>query len=420
MANNIKIIIFFIVILTALAGALVYFFIANYGQPDILNTNRASVSSLIAEEKNTAEPLKQTEKIAPKQLANPSKIIRAVYMTSWSANSAKYVDNYLPKLLENTEINAVVIDIKDFSGYVSYDTNSEIAREYKTYRKTIFDIDGLIKKLHEKQLYLIARIPVFQDSVLATTSPELAIFNKEKTAELGKLVLWQDNGGLYWVDPGSQKVLDYVASIAKDAWEKGFDEINFDYLRFPSDGNTKNMGFPFSGGKTTKQEIIKDFFKKLRQALPGIVISIDVFGQTTTDSGDMGIGQKIEDSYEYFDYVCPMIYPSHYANGFIGFENPADHPYEIVKYSMDSAIKRNILFNIEKLQENLNAGINESVKMAKIRPWLQDFSLGAFYTSEMVGKEITATKDALKDNYNGFMLWNASNVYTKEAVKIKN
>jgi hypothetical protein len=177
------------------------------------------------------------------------------------------------------------------------------------------------------------------------------------------------------------------------------------------------MGFLSETKNLTQREVIRDFFRKLRQALPGIVISADVFGQTTTiESGDMGIGQVIEDSYEFFDYVCPMVYPSHYANGFMGFENPADHPYEVVKNSLDSAIKRNIIFNIEKLQKNLEAGLNESVRIAKLRPWLQDFNLGAFYTPEMVKQEITATKDSLKENYNGFMLWNQANIYSKQAI----
>jgi len=190
--------------------------------------------------------------------------------------------------------------------------------------------------------------------------------------------------------------------LAKNGFYHGFDEINFDYIRFPSDGKTQNMNFHFWDENTTKAGALKGFFEYLRQELVGEKISIDLFGQVTTNRDDMGIGQLLEYAFESFDYISPMVYPSHYVDGFMGFGNPADYPYEIVKYSMETALTREKAYS--------------DIPLAKFRPWLQDFNMGAYYTADMVRAEIRATQDALGDNYNGFMLWNPSNIYTQGAV----
>lgn len=314
----------------------------------------------------------------PQKLSNPPEIIKAVYVTGYSAGNKKYL-NYLNDLFKNTEINAVVVDIKGSDGVITYPT-------------LVSDINVLVKFFHDKNIYVIGRIVIFEDPVYSKARPELAIYDKIKTA------LWKDNKGLSWLDPVSKEVWDYNVSLAKDAFLHGFDEINFDYVRFPSDGKVENMGFPFYDGKTAKSEIIKEFFNYLRQKLSGEKLSVDIFGQTTVNTDDMGIGQIIEDSFENFDYVSPMVYPSHYINGFIGFDNPAEHPYEVIKYSLDSAVKR------------------KGNSLAKLRPWLQDFNMGADYTADMVKQEIKATQDALGDGFNGFMLWNPSNIYTTQAI----
>ena len=140
----------------------------------------------------------------------------------------------------------------------------------------------------------------------------------------------KDKSGLSWIDPAAKESWDYNIDIAKDALNKGFDELNFDYVRFPSDGNLKDMSFPFWDEETPKHLIIRQFFKYLRQELSDAKISIDLFGLSTVSSDDLGVGQVIEDAFEYSDYVCPMVYSSHYAYGFIGFENPAEYPYEVV------------------------------------------------------------------------------------------
>jgi len=431
---------FFIILITTtiLIGGI--FSALNNESP--LSTKKAEVILDVQEDILTSSvdeaPLPPTPPLSPKKLANQPEIIKAVYVTGWSAGSKSYL-NYLSNLFENTEINAVVIDIKDYSGTISYIADAPEAKKYNLYNYAISDIDSLVRFFHNKNIYVIARISVFEDPAYAKARPELAVYDAEKTL-FAKLaidpktgtteqndsgpVLWEDNNRLSWLDPASTEVWDYNISLAKDVFYHGFDEVNFDYIRFPSDGDTKNMGFPVWDEKTPLSKIIKEFFAYLRKELDGEVISADLFGQTTVNRDDMGIGQILEDAFLNFDYISPMVYPSHYANGFIGFENPAEHPYEVVKYSMNSALlRKRIYFN--KMKEAILGEGSEGaeipsaieIKLAKFRPWLQDFNMGADYTAEMVQQEIQATKDSLGEEFKGFMLWNPSNVYTWGAIQ---
>ena len=345
---------------------------------------------------------------AQNQLPYQQEIIKAVYLTSWSASKDSHID-YIIDIAKTTEINAVVIDIKDFSGYVAYDTTVPEVEKYNAKQIRISDIDFLLQKFHKEGIYVIARITVFQDPLLARARPDLAIHSKSKLSFLPSSVLsfsslWLDNMELAWIDPAARESWDYNIAIAKDAVEHGFDEINFDYVRFPSDGNLQDMSFPLWDEKVSKRLVIKEFFKHLRQELPTTKISIDLFGLSTISSNDLGIGQIIEDAFKYFDYVCPMVYPSHYADGFIGYQNPAEYPYEVVKYSMEGALEKLMSY---KQSQKTNV---------QLRPWLQDFNLGAIYSAEMVSSEIRAVRDALGDNFKGYMLWNSWNIYTKEAL----
>jgi hypothetical protein len=341
-------------------------------------------------------------------------IVKSVYLTGWSASSSSKI-NYVYDLAKSAGINAVVVDIKDYSGYVSYDVDdytAPLVKEYGAKKIKIYDIDNLIKGFHDNGIYVIARIAVFQDPVLAHAREDLAVYNKyhsrgkwDLSFLLSNISVWLDNMKLAWIDPASEESWDYNISIAKDALNKGFDEINFDYVRFPSDGNLSNMGFPKWDKTTEKHLVIRNFFKKVRESLPNAVLSVDLFGLTTVNYDDLGIGQVIEDAYEYFDYVCPMVYPSHYANGFIGYGKPAEHPYEVVKYSIDKGLLR--LKAFKELDNKRNV---------YLRPWLQDFNLGAVYNMDMVKSQIQALKDSLGSDYKGFMLWNPSNIYTESAI----
>ncbi len=327
--------------------------------------------------------------------------IKSVYLTSWSANTEGYL-KYVIDLAERTEINAVVIDIKDWSGYVFYDTSVKEAEEYGAEKIFLSDIEKLIERFHNHNIAVIARIVVFQDPVLAAADPSLAIKSKEKTEESNEDNFWLDKNGLAWVDPSSEKAWDYNIKIAKDAFEKGFDEVNFDYIRFPSDGDLKDMIFPFFDKKTAKHIVIGGFFEHLREELKGERISVDLFGLTTMSYNDLGVGQIIEDAFLYFDFVCPMVYPSHFAFGFEGLEDPEKEPYKVVFETMKKAKKRLKL---------------SGQKKAKLRPWLQDFDLKVDYDEKMVREQIEAVYDALGDDFSGFMLWSSDNIYTEKALK---
>lgn len=350
------------------------------------------------------------------QLKNPPEIVKALYVTGWSAGSYARMTSLI-SIIESRGLNAVVIDIKDYSGYVSYAMDvpgvkaSGAEGEIRIARP-----NELIKRLHDKNIYVIGRVTVFQDPILAKAHPEWAL--KEKNT--GKT--WLDNHKLAWMDAAGQPTWDYTISIAKDALSRGFDEINFDYIRFASDGNLGSISFPFWDGKTAKHLVIKNFFSYLREQLPDAKLSADLFGLATYDSwDDLGIGQVIEDAYQYFDYVCPMVYPSHYAAGTLNYKNPAEHPYEIIKYSMDEALKR-LSAGIKIKAANVSSTASSSAQAAvsrepyraKLRAWIQVFDLGTVYTPAMIQQEIKATEDALASStgkYGGWLLWDPANNY---------
>lgn len=331
-----------------------------------------------------------------KPLANPPEEIKAIYVNSESAANPKKMDN-LTALVKKSGLNAMVIDIKDSSGYLSYDIAAGDGIKYGIKERHIAKINSFIKELHDEKIYAIARIAVFQDPVLAAARPDLAI----KDGVGGKI--WRDNKNFAWIDPSSRESWNYTVKIARDASGRGFDEINFDYIRFPSDGPLNEMSFPFYDAETlTKEQAIGNFFSYLRTNLPDTRISADLFGLTAVAKNDLGIGQKIEEAYRSFDYVSPMVYPSHYSSGFLGYKNPADYPYEVVGYSIRGALKK--LEDYNKTKESGSPG-----SAAKIRPWIQAFNLGAVYDVTKIKAQIKASDES---GGIGWMLWNPANNYS--------
>ena len=366
-------IVFIILFLLVIFGSFVFFF---YGKPLAISEQFCSFA-------------KRTSVAVPEKF-------KGVYLTGWSAGEKSRID-YVIGLSKDAGVNTVVIDVKDYSGMVSYNSWVSEVRKYGANGNMVRDMEGTVDKLHQAGIYVIARITVFQDPVLAFARPDLAIHKKSDGQ------VWLDDKGLAWIDPSKQESWDYNISIAKDALNQGFDEVNFDYIRFPSDGNLKDMSLDNIG---SEKEVIGSFFKYLREKLPYTRISADLFGLSTVRVDDMGIGQIIEEAYKYFDYVCPMVYPSHYSPGFMGFGNPAEHPYEVVAYSMANAGLR-----LDKFKKD-----NPNVK-AKLRPWLQDFNLGAVYDANKVFLQMKAVKDIMGEEYSGYLLWNPSNVYNEDALK---
>jgi len=357
----------------------------------------------------TVEEFEAAEEFEKGNLFVPPEIVKAIYLTSWSASQESFI-NYLIDIASTTEINSVVIDIKDFSGYLGYDSSLDKAKEYKSEQIRIRDIKALIKRLRKENIYTIARIVVFQDPILARARPDLAIHSGTKLASSAlknftAQTLWLDKSGLAWIDPSAREAWDYNISVAKEALELGFNEVNFDYIRFPTDGDLRSIVYPIWDEEVARPLVIKEFWKYIREELPEANLSVDLFGLATVKKEDFGVGQIIEDAFQYFNYICPMLYPSHYADGFEGYENPAEHPYEVVKYSTEQALLR--LEEFKKKEEGLDP---------RLRPWLQDFDLGADYDADMVKAEIRAVQDAAGDNFKGYILWSPTNFYTRDAL----
>jgi hypothetical protein len=288
------------------------------------------------------------------------------------------------------------------------------------------DMKEFIKMLHQKNIYVVGRITVFQDPFYARSHPELAVLRESDGS------VWKDFKGLSFIDVGAKPYWEYIAVLSEEAYDLGFDELNYDYIRFPSDGNMKDISFPHSQGRT-KADVLEDFFAYLYESLSdtskyktgeGPILSADLFGYTTTNKDDLGIGQLIERALPYFDYVMPMVYPSHYNKGFIGIEKPATEPYAVVKYSMESAVLRaqalqdahtstSTSTEAIMLREQAKKG-HGKVRPLQLRTWLQDFDLGAPYKPEMVRAQIQATYDA---GLTSWALWDAGNTYTRSALE---
>ena len=324
--------------------------------------------------------------------------LHAVYLSGWTAGSADQLARIF-SLIDGTTVNAVVIDIKDATGRLSYQPSDPTLRKTGVGTSRIASISSVIKKFHDKGIYVIGRIAVFQDPYLAGQHPEYGYTD----ADTG--TLWKDKKGLAWVRPDVSAVAEYVTSIARDAHSQGFDEINLDYVRFPSDGDLSRIS---NRPSTMKKRVatMQQFFSAVDASIrrdADIVLSADVFGLTVSAQDDLGIGQKLEFISPYVDYVAPMIYPSHFAAGSYGYEVPAAHPYDVIAKALSFARR--------KLAAT---GMDDDAISQKIRPWLQDFSLGKTrYDPAMVTAQITAVDD---QNLPSWMMWNAANIYTKKAL----
>jgi hypothetical protein len=318
--------------------------------------------------------------------------IKAVYLTAYSAGNHKKITEIID-LINKTELNAVVIDTKDYSGKVLYDSDVPLVNELGLEDYRITKLEELIDVLHEYDIYVIARQTVFQDPILARKKPEFALKNKWGG-------LWYDYKGLAWVDPSNTDVWDYNVEIAKEAIKFGFDEVNFDYVRFPSDGNMSSIAY--NNGEKKKYEVMADFFDYLDEHLSpaSIKISLDMFGFVMEKYGedDMSIGQRLEDALDEVDAIAPMMYPSHYPSGHLGLANPAAYPALVIENGMEKGAPR---------FEN---------KRAKLRPWLQAFNLGAVYDANKIRAQIDMVE---KYSSAGWMLWNAANRYTTAGLKLE-
>ncbi|MDR3071556.1 MAG: putative glycoside hydrolase [Endomicrobium sp.] len=322
--------------------------------------------------------------ISPKE----DRIIKGIHVTSPILSTSKGRKK-ITDLLFSTELNAIVIDVKDDHGHI-YINGIEIVKTIGAYVNDVPDLEKFISDLKEKGIYTIARIIVFRDDTMARRKLGFAIKNCDGS-------LWTDKTNIAWLDPYNIHNWDYVLQVAEKAVDIGFDEIQFDYVRFPSEGNAKNRRYCqiYSAEKASKALV--GFLKEANRRLKakGTNISIDVFGLTTTATDDMGIGQKIVEMTEWVDFTSPMVYPSHYGKFIYGIENPNKEPYKVVYCAIEDALKR--------------------IPAKKLRPWLQNFSLHGYSCGK---NEVRAQIQACYDNGVGsWLLWSPKCTYTTSALK---
>ncbi|MBC7339963.1 MAG: polysaccharide deacetylase family protein [Firmicutes bacterium] len=311
---------------------------------------------------------------------------RGIYLTSHTAGMTDRVDRLLAHV-EGSGLNAMVIDLKDNSGTVPYPLEVPLLQEIGAVRPRIADLPGLVRQLKDRGIYLIARIVVFQDPVLARARPEWAIRDHEGRP-------WRDQNGWYWTNPYLRQVWEYNADLAEQAVLLGFDEVQFDYVRFPDNpGRVARTAVLDNPDGLGRSEAIVAFLRLARERLAGkAFLSADVFGLTTTTADDMGIGQDFSAICQVVDYISPMVYPSHYYNaGIYGLPVPEANPYQVVKRALQDA----------KAKARGTPAI--------VRPWLQDFSMRIRYGRAEVEAQIRACHEEGVDQW---LLWNPANVYT--------
>ncbi|MNI41180.1 hypothetical protein D3C73_954260 [compost metagenome] len=315
-------------------------------------------------------------------------------MSGWSASGDKF--QKLLHLLDQTDLNAMVIDIKNDYGQLTYPSQLPMVTDIGASSFIIKDLKEKLTYLKAKQIYTIARIVVFKDPYLCSKQSNLGI--QTTTGQL-----WRDSKGVAWVDPYKEEVWDYNIQIAKEAAAIGFDEIQFDYVRFPDNGKKVDLEVNFDNPKGwSKAVAIQTFLKRAKEQLGNVPVSADVFGLTTTSSEDMGIGQNWSLMSKEVDTLSPMLYPSHYSSGIYGIPNPDLQPYAIVRQASMDAIAKN--------KQLLQA----SHKAAAIRPWFQDFTATwvkphKTYGDMDVKEQIKAARE---QGINQFLLWNSSSNYS--------
>jgi hypothetical protein len=325
-------------------------------------------------------------------------LVKAAYLTYFGV-ADKGIRGRVMDMLENTELNAVVIDVKGDRGWIPYRTEVRAALVAGAQCPVIMrDFEDLLAGLKSKGVYTIARIVTFKDNVLAHARPELAIMDTRTGSP------WIDNERLAWVDPFNEEVWAYNIEIAKEAARKGFDEIQFDYVRFPTDGRLAATKYAKPVTRQSRLATIAGFLERARRDLGplGVFVAADTFGYTAFNDNDTDIGQRIEELAQHLDFICPMVYPSGYHLGIPGYRNPVANPYQVVFESVKLIRKRS------------------GDRPVRVRPWLQDFKDYAFdkriFGPTEVRAQIGGSEDA---GAAGWMLWNPRNSYTAAALKPK-
>ena len=324
----------------------------------------------------------------------PREGIKGMYQT---ANKMETDLDYILDLLDNTELNAVIFDFKEDNGYLTVRVQSELLREKGKIDPRISDISKLITLLKEHNVYCIARIPCFRDTATGDKTPEFALYRKD-----GKR--YKDNEGYYWLNPFNKDLWEFLVEIGREAARMGFDEVNFDYCRFATN-KISEADFGQELTNENKEATITGFVRYACEQLKpmGVFVSADVFGVVLSSTIDAAaVGQNYAEMSRYLDYICPMVYPSHYSQGYYNLKVPDAQPYELIYNAM--------LDSKKKLAANKAKG-----RCAEVRPWMQAFTATWVkghieYGPEQLTAQFRGVYDA---GYSSWLLWHAKGSYAK-------
>lgn len=371
-------------------------------EPEEEVTTGIRVIEHAGEEKDKTISLRIVDRDNPALPGRKAEKVHGIYISGQMAGSPEYFGNILDSL-DGTEINAVIIDLKDDQGRITCRMNTPLVDEIGACRPYVSDMSALISSLKERGLYVIARVVAFRDPYLAEEKPEWSL-------HLADGSLYRDRQGMAWVDPYRREVWDYLIEVGTAAKEMGFDEIQFDYIRFSTEGTMKNVVFDEEITKgRSKTDVITEFVRYAYENLAsqGLFVSADVFGAIIGSEIDAdAVGQIYTEMAKHLDYICPMIYPSHYSTGNFGIEHPDTEPYETVLAALRQS--KTVMDEAAEADGHVNG-------QAIVRPWLQDFTASYLgdgnyisYGVNEVQAEIQAVKDA---GYEEWMLWSAANRY---------
>ncbi len=318
---------------------------------------------------------------------------RAIYVRADTVNTPGNFA-HLVDIADKTGINAFVIEVKGDAGYVLYDSHLPAVQQANAIKPGAFDLDATIATLKQHHIYAIARMVTFWDDPASAAHPDWAIQSASRHAP------WADGNGDNWLDPYNPAAVNYNLSIAKELISRGFDEVQFDDVGFPTVGPLSDMSFPLSNGKD-QSAAVQDFLLKAQAAIAplGGMVAATTYGLTPASKGDGGGGLDFDLMAQYADYLCPTLYPSSFGKGFLGFDVPEQHPTDIVGYVLNKGMPR------------------LSVSHAKMRPWLQAFnSNNVNYGPNEIKAETAA---ATSYGTSGWMLWNYANEYDPAALGTK-
>ncbi len=390
---------------------------------------RSSMQETFSEEAEAGEPvetetatdLEESEENSEEVIERPK--VKGIFVTGPMAGTDHMED--LIDMVDRTELNTIVMDIKNDEGRVVYNMKIPAVEEVGAGIRYVQDMEALIDKCKEKDIYLIARIVAFKDPFLAEAKPEWCIHNPDGS-------IFRDKNNLAWLNPYNHEVWEYLLEIAQEALRIGFDEVQFDYIRFSTDSRMENVDF--TQEEKDREEIITEFVQYASDRIHemGGAVSADVYGMVIDSEVDQKIvGQNYVEMSKYLDYISPMIYPSHYGPYNYNIPVPDAEPYQLVLTALQSSkqVLAGVLNTTVSGNETQEYTLEELAALkpmedirAQVRPWLQDFTATwvkghITYEADEIRDQIQAVYDA---GYEEWILWNASNQYTEDGLLLEN